>query len=472
MRMFVCTLGLMLAAGLIRAQSFHADIPKVWDDREMARLELPLAHAEASPKHVPAEYYYRIPVRTIYKSYPPVAPGQDFNEYVSRLEETEPEIAFDASKLRTKDDWIRAGKAVFEAPTSFISDGVRSSPSRAFLSRYVVRRKGHVDQGNLSCANCHVRRMTDGTVIPGAQEYFPASQRGLAVPAGTPVQLRATIARMFATPWFQPDPNTLFESDQELAGFNQFFAGTRARMGASLRWPVQIPDLIGVRDRKYLDHTGMVQQRSIADLMRYAATNQGDGYMQALSHYGDFVPQGDLPDATTLERFSDEQLYALALYLYSQEPPPNPNRFDDLAARGQKVFEREGCVGCHPPPLYANNKLTPAEGFQIPEDHLRKYEVLPVVVGTNPYLAMKTRRGTGYYKVPSLKGVWYRGSLEHNGSVATLEDWFDPARLTEDYAPTGFKGFGLEKRAVKGHEFGLRLSSEDKRALIAFLRTL
>jgi hypothetical protein len=46
MRMFVCTLGLMLATGLIRAQSFHPDIPKVWDDREMARLELPLAHAE------------------------------------------------------------------------------------------------------------------------------------------------------------------------------------------------------------------------------------------------------------------------------------------------------------------------------------------------------------------------------------------------------------------------------------------
>ena len=216
----------------------------------------------------------------------------------------------------------------------------------------------------------------------------------------------------------------------------------------------------------------MVQHRSIADLMRYAATNEGDGYMQALSHYGAFVPLGDLPDPTTLERFSDDQLYALALYLYSLAPPPNPNRFDDLASRGQKVFERESCVGCHPPPLYTNNKLTPAQGFRIPEDHPQNYDILPVVVGTDPYLAMKTRRGTGYYKVPSLKGVWYRGPLEHNGSVATLEDWFDPARLKEDYVPTGFKGFGLEKRAVKGHEYGLRLSNEDKRALIAFLRTL
>src|SRR5262245_15448670 len=43
--------------------------PKVWDDREMADLELPLADPAASPKQVSADYYYRIPVRPIYKSY-------------------------------------------------------------------------------------------------------------------------------------------------------------------------------------------------------------------------------------------------------------------------------------------------------------------------------------------------------------------------------------------------------------------
>ena len=83
-----------------------------------------------------------------------------------------------------------------------------------------------------------------------------------------------------------------------------------------------------------------------------------------------------------------------------------------------------------------------------------------------------TRRGTGYYKVPSLEGVWYRGPFEHNGSVATLEDWFDPLRLHDAYAPTGWKGDGVETRPVRGHEFGLQLSADDKQALIAFLKTL
>jgi hypothetical protein len=136
------------------------------------------------------------------------------------------------------------------------------------------------------------------------------------------------------------------------------------------------------------------------------------------------------------------------------------------------VFDREGCGGCHTPPLYTNNKLTPVAGFKVPADHKEKFDILPVVVGTDPTLALRTRRGTGYYKVPSLKGVWYRGPFEHNGSVMTLEDWFDPARLRDDYVPTGFVGLGRKTRAVRGHEFGIRLSAEDRKSLIAFLRTL
>ena len=95
-----------------------------------------------------------------------------------------------------------------------------------------------------------------------------------------------------------------------------------------------------------------------------------------------------------------------------------------------------------------------------------------MLIWTDARLTMETRRGTGFYKVPSLRGVWYRGPFEHNGSVATLEDWFDPHRLSDDYVPTGFKGYGVSSRAIKGREFGLKLSASDKSALIAFLKTL
>jgi hypothetical protein len=60
----------------------------------------------------------------------------------------------------------------------------------------------------------------------------------------------------------------------------------------------------------------------------------------------------------------------------------------------------------------------------------------------------------------------------HSGWCATLEDWFDPRRTRDDYVPTGYKPYGTKTYAVKGHPFGLGLSAEDKKALIAFLKTL
>jgi cytochrome c peroxidase len=136
------------------------------------------------------------------------------------------------------------------------------------------------------------------------------------------------------------------------------------------------------------------------------------------------------------------------------------------------VFQREGCATCHTPPLYTSNKLTPVDGFVVPVNDRQKYDILPVSVGTDPDLAVKTRLGTGYYKVPSLKGVWYRSMFGHNGWCATLEDWFDPRRVREDYVPTGWKPHDRQAFAVKGHPFGLALPDADRQALIAFLKTL
>jgi hypothetical protein len=269
-----------------------------------------------------------------------------------------------------------------------------------------------------------------------------------------------------------------FSEDQMRALFASVPAGVAARHRGSLFEPIQVPNLIGVADRHYLDRTGLQQQHSIVDLMRYAALNQG---ADAMANFDGFI-FADIPNFKKLPdpadpiavggRYSDEQLYALALYIYSLKPPPNPNKFDASAARGKKIFAGEGCTKCHTPPLYTNNKLTPTDGFKIPVDHRAKYEILPQSVGTDPDLTLKTRRGTGYYKVPSLKGVWYRSMFGHSGWCATLEDWLDPNRENDDYIPTGFKPYGKTTYAVKGHAFGLDLTPDEKKDLIAFLKTL
>ena len=202
--------------------------------------------------------------------------------------------------------------------------------------------------------------------------------------------------------------------------------------------------------------------------MRYAITNQG---LDTLAHYGDFQPA---PGVTLFSgdegtRYSDEQLYALALYLTSLKPPPNPNPVTDRSRHGEMLFRQQGCSGCHTPPLYTNNKLTPAAGFKVPDDLRKTDDILNLSVGTDPTLTMQTRRGTGFYKVPSLRGVWFRTGFGHGGWAATLEEWLDPKRLKEDYVPNGFH---LGPGPIKGHEFGLQLAPDDKRDLIAFLKTL
>ena len=62
--------------------------------------------------------------------------------------------------------------------------------------------------------------------------------------------------------------------------------------------------------------------------------------------------------------------------------------------------------------------------------------------------------------------------LLHDGSLTSLEQMFDPARLSPDYEPKGWSPPGVTKRAVPGHTYGLDLNAREKAALLAFLRSL
>lgn len=459
--------------------SAQIEIPRTWDTAAVKQFEVPLANPKFSPVHISEETYYRIPTRTIYKSYPVYHPKREPEGYRQWLESREPEVAFDLTKLHTKQDWIAAGEIVFNAGTSFgpVLFGADEVRSEEFFeqtgmpvakdgtipfARWIVRKKGAVELASMGCNTCHTRVMPDGTVVPGAQGNNPGDRQGawmleraakFAGPEKILERMRG-FARQFEMPWVPDDPNRVYRTmslEQMIETGRKIPPGVNARSNTSLLFPPQIPDLIGVAERHYLDHTGLVHQRSIGDLMRYSSLVQD---VLSSSVYGG--PEPPKIDPARRIRYSDEQLYALALYLYSLQPPPNPHRFDNTAAAGKKIFERERCGSCHTAPLYTNNKLIPVDGFTPPEEHKRRFAIHDGRVGTDPRYALYSRKGTGYYKVPSLKGVWYRGPFEHNGRAATLEDWFDSARLV----------------TTPGHQFGLNLKPGERKALIAFLRTL
>src|SRR5262245_4659266 len=495
------TIAIPNQAGQNGQQDPTPQIPKTWDDQAMATLEVPLADAAASPVPVSADYYYRIPVRPIFKTYPVYHPSKEPSGYLERLKTLEPEtVRLDSSTIRTENDWIRAGEIVFDTPTDYDISGspaqfrdasyytalgipIAGDGTVPFV-KYVVREKGKVEVGVLACGTCHTRVMPDGAIVKGAQGNFPFDRTGPPeIPDEALPVIRRLLNMLYAGPWLvDRDPARSYETMTygELLEYGRAIPpGVQARHGTTLQTPTQIPDLIGVQARRYLDHTGLIRHRGIADLMRYAALNQS---VDLYSRHGDFLPVAEdfrsvpnpyreSPFPFANGRYSDAQLYALAQFIYSLQPPQNPNTVNAQTRRGSEVFARERCGACHTPPLYTNNRLTPVMAFKTSTESPRA-DIMPLSVGTDPNLALRTRRGTGYYKVPSLKGVWYRGPFEHSGSVARLEDWFDSRRLRDDYVPTGFKGYGVKTRAVKGHEFGLELSPADKTALIAFLKTL
>jgi cytochrome c553 len=472
-------------------RDFRPNIPKAWDDAAVANWEIPLAHPAPRVSQFSEKYYYSIPQVTIYKSYPMVSPDKPFSEHLEWLRQQDPKVAFDPAKLKTKADWEEAGELVFTfslggyapIPQSDLDMAAKTHDPVAARSfpRVFIREKGkleyNVGGGPIAsvqaCSFCHSRETADGKLVYGVQPTIPGLYPSPGSMGKSVDERRRNMQLWYGTPWFKPDPNVDPRMTYEIVQSWHAPAAVDDREGTSFRFPTTIPNLIGLKDRKYFDHTGLHPHRSIGDLMRYSVLASG---MELFTKFGDFIPGGDnnhrdLPPATTRHRFSDEQLFSLALFLYALDYPANPNRPSALSTKGERLFRSQSCGSCHTPPLYTNNMLIPVDGFKVPPDHKKKYDILDMPIGLDPYLATKTRRGTGYYKVPSLRGVWMRNVLEHNGSVTTLEDWFDPKRTKDTYTPTGFRGPN-KTRAVKGHPFGLDLSRDDKKALIAFLRTL
>jgi hypothetical protein len=88
-------------------------------------------------------------------------------------------------------------------------------------------------------------------------------------------------------------------------------------------------------------------------------------------------------------------------------------------------------------------------------------------VGTDPQLGLSPDRGTGFYRVPSLRGVALRPTLFHDGTVPSLDALLDPSRVDD-----GWTGGARGPGPVHGHVFGLDLGADERAALIDYVRSL
>jgi hypothetical protein len=416
-----------------------------------------------------------------------------------------PEPLIEPGQSRTDAEWAALGREIFDGfdleenrtddPRAFawLDDPAKAAAEHALVTkdgvivslRWVVDRDRKLKLTLGECGACHTRVLKDGTAVSGAQgnlnfdlTIFPIvfehadavrKQQGRLPPPNE------GLYQDYAVPWIADDVNARLKAMSEaeigtLLTTATATPGTFPRINGSPWITNHMPDLIGVKHRRYLDATATHRNRGPEDIARYAilVTNADDGSV------GPHTFQS-AERRKIRSRQSDDAMYAIGKYVYALEAPANPNKPDALSARGEQVFSRSGCASCHTPPVYTNNKLVPVDGFAR-IDHPHSPPASDVLtgarVGLDSGLALRTRKGTGFYKVPSLRGVWYRDTLEHSGSVLSLEEWFDPARLKNDYRSKGFNPPGTTARAIPGHRFGLNLSADDKRALLAFLRTL
>jgi len=191
--------------------------------------------------------------------------------------------------------------------------------------------------------------------------------------------------------------------------------------------PARIPDLRPVRFLGYLQQDATVRQRSIASLAIRLET------LIVTSHNEDVRPPREV--ALGL---------AVAVWALAGELPLVPSAEE---APGLAVMER-ACASCHAPDTFT--------GAPVPL----------AVVGTDPTLGLSPERGTGFYRVPSLRGAGSRGPLLHDASAPDLTTFFDPARVD-----AGFTG-GRSGGPIPGHPFNLALSGSDRAAVLALLKGL
>jgi mono/diheme cytochrome c family protein len=176
--------------------------------------------------------------------------------------------------------------------------------------------------------------------------------------------------------------------------------------------PTVIPDLVGLSEARWLNHSGVIRVTGRSTFAVRFETQYILGHRMV-----------GRPDRALM--------WALAAFVVGLGPEPSEAPEPTEPPAGADVFEAR-CAGCHVPAWGYGGGLVPAE-----------------VLTSDAAVARDPERGTGSYRAPRLLGIGGRAPYLHDGSAATLD--------------------GL---LAGGHPSGDVLPAADRAALIDFLNTL
>ena len=179
-------------------------------------------------------------------------------------------------------------------------------------------------------------------------------------------------------------------------------------------------------------------------------------------------------------------------------PPKYPYQIDNEAAnRGSRLFA-ENCNSCHGGPESDKRLFAVADVGTDP--NRANMFTQRLADGFNKFLAELESEGyqspkeygvrsTGKYWAATLSGVWARSPYLHNGSVRTMHELLtSPAKRAKtfhrgsrvfDEKEMGYTDEGAyildtasSGNSNSGHDYGTKLSEDEKRDLIEYLKTL
>ena len=138
-------------------------------------------------------------------------------------------------------------------------------------------------------------------------------------------------------------------------------------------------------------------------------------------------------------RLSDEEKRGFELFMTEYEP-----------RMGQKGAD---CFHCHGGPLFSDHQF-------------HNNGLSPIETDTGRERVTQDERDLYKFSTPSLRNIALTAPYMHDGRFETLEE------VIEHYDHNLRRGPTLDPNLAKHPPTGIRLSSEDKKALVTFLKTL
>ena len=211
------------------------------------------------------------------------------------------------------------------------------------------------------------------------------------------------------------------------------------------------------------------------------------------------IIEGALGDGATLKSVNLEGLKRVESFINEAQPPSYPFPIDQArAAKGATIFSAS-CAVCHAPGGARTGTVIPLTEVGTDQQRLLMWtqaavDAYSAYADGYPYDFKNLQKTDGYVAV-ALDGLWLRGPYLHNGSVPNLEALLTPPQDRPqvfirgydviDRQKVGFISSGKEAESQgwryevaiqgngnQGHSYGTELSTDDRKSLLEYLKTL